>query len=130
MSILVAGTALRICRVASRPLSSGMAMSMTTTAGAQLPGQLHRLAAVLRLADDLDVAFGLQQRPKPLADDRVVIGQQHGDRLHVPDSTPNLAALSGGRGALSMGQDPARPARVPGQPVVGEYPIASDRGGG
>ncbi len=33
MRTLVAGSALRICRVASRPLSSGIAMSMTTTPG-------------------------------------------------------------------------------------------------
>jgi hypothetical protein len=56
-------------------------MSITTTAGRSF-GQLHRLAAGLRFADHFDIVFGLQQRPKALADNHVIFRQQDGDAFH------------------------------------------------
>ena len=50
--------------------------------GAKFLGQCHRLAAGLRFADHLDIGFGLQQLPKPLADDHVVFSQQDSDAFH------------------------------------------------
>jgi len=40
------------------------------------------LAASLRFADHLDIVFGLQQLPKPLADNHVIFSQQYGDAFH------------------------------------------------
>ncbi len=50
--------------------------------GTKFPGQFHRLAAGLRFADHLDIGFGLQQLPKPLANDHVIFRQQDGDAFH------------------------------------------------
>ncbi len=79
---LVAGTSLRICRVASNPLSTGIAMSMTTTAGRSFRVSSTASAAGFRFGNDLEVAFGLQQGPETLANDHVVLNQQDGDWLH------------------------------------------------
>jgi hypothetical protein len=40
------------------------------------------LAAGLCLADHIEVAFGLEQIPETLADDRMILGQEHGDAFH------------------------------------------------
>ena len=59
----------------------------------ELLRQSHRVAAGLRLTDHLDVVLQLQQSPKPFTHDRVVVGQQYGDRSHLP----RLAAPVRGR---------------------------------
>jgi hypothetical protein len=56
------------------PLSSGMAMSMTTTSGCSLAASSDGLAAILGFADDLDVGLQFQQGPQAFADDHVVFG--------------------------------------------------------
>ena len=50
-----AGRPAPIRRVASMPSMRGMRTSISTTSGSQLAGELDRLGAVARLADDLDV---------------------------------------------------------------------------
>src|SRR5262249_48501776 len=45
--------------------------------------ELHGLAAVLGLADDLDVGFGGQQGAETLADDGVVVSEQYRYFFHV-----------------------------------------------
>ena len=57
-------------------------MSMTTTAGRSFLVSCTAWRPVWRFADHLDIAFRLQQRPQPLADDRVVLRQQDGDSFH------------------------------------------------
>jgi hypothetical protein len=64
--------------------------------GKQLPGQTHGFAAGLRLPDHLDVARQFEQLTKSLADDRVVIREQHGDRLH-----PLFSAAPAGNGSAA-----------------------------
>ena len=54
--------------------------------GTELLRQLDRMAAGFRLSDHLDIAFRLQQGPKSLSDDLMVIRQQHSDSLHKHQS--------------------------------------------
>ena len=42
-------------------------------------GRLHRLASVLRLADDLDVVQQLEEAAQAAAHHAMVVGQQHAD---------------------------------------------------
>ena len=49
---------------------------------AELLGQRHRLAAIVRLAHDHDHGIELQQAAKALAHDLVVIGQQNSNWFH------------------------------------------------
>ena len=49
--------------------------------GAQLAGQLDGLGAVPGLADDLDVGLDRQDQPEPGADQRLVVDQEHPQRL-------------------------------------------------
>ena len=49
---------------------------MTTTSGPSLRG-VQRLAAVGRLAHHFHVGLGVEQGPEALADDGVVLGQEH-----------------------------------------------------
>src|SRR4030095_14841289 len=62
--------------------------------GKQLPGQPHGFPPGPRFAAHLEVRFCLPQPPEPFSDDRVVVGQQDGDRFHdvvishAPDGYP------------------------------------------
>ena len=46
-------------------------------------GERDRLLSVSRLADDLDVVLGLQQRPDAAADQRLVVSQQDPDHARA-----------------------------------------------
>ena len=107
MSTLVSGKSLRICRVASNPLSSGIAMSITTTAGRSFRVSCDRLAAGLRFADHFDVAFVFQATPKTLADDLVVFSQQDSDSFHKSVQLASCGTLAG-RGMRTSISVPAR----------------------
>jgi hypothetical protein len=48
--------------------------------GLGLPGQIHHLGARRRFAQDLDPFGGLDVPAQSLADERVVVAQQHPDR--------------------------------------------------
>ena len=52
---------------------------MRTTSGRSSAGALDRLAAVRRLADDLDVGLGLEDHAEAGADQRLVVGDQDAD---------------------------------------------------
>ena len=75
--------AARISRVASNPSSTGMLTSMSTTSGLERPRELDRLAAVARLADDLDPLVGGEDRLERLGEQPVVVGDEHAERLRL-----------------------------------------------
>ena len=62
-------------RVASRPSSFGIWMSISTTSGCSRRGDRDRLLAVARLADDLEVVLGLEDQPEPGSHQRLVVGE-------------------------------------------------------
>ena len=53
-----------------------MRMSISTTSGRGRGGLAHGLLAVGGLAHHLDVVLGVEQRPEPGADQRLVVGEQ------------------------------------------------------
>ena len=64
----------------SRWKVGGMRMSVTTTCGWVASAPRDQLVVVGGDPDDLQVAFGLEQRAHALADDEVVVGEEHSDR--------------------------------------------------
>jgi len=82
MTTLVAGRILSTWRVASKPLSKGMAMSINTTSGRSFFGQDHCLTAVLRLAEHFEAVFEFEHFAKSFAYDHVVFRQQNSYRFH------------------------------------------------
>ena len=65
-----------IRRVASRPSTPGIRMSIKITSGRSARARSTRLLPVDRLADHLDVRGRLEQHPEAGADQRLVVGQQ------------------------------------------------------
>ena len=61
-------------RVASTPLTCGIAMSMMTSVGLSCQGQANGFRAVAGLPDDLHIGLLVEDEPEALADHRVVIG--------------------------------------------------------
>ena len=51
--------------------------------GPQPQRRLHRLGAVLRLADDLEVGLDVEHGPEAAAHERVVVGDEDADRAHA-----------------------------------------------
>jgi hypothetical protein len=82
MSTLVAGRALSTWRVASRPLSRGMAMSISTTAGRSF---LASATACGRLAlrRHFQIVFEFEHLAKALAHNHMVFRQQNSDSFHI-----------------------------------------------
>ena len=78
---LVSGDWAVMCFVASTPLIFGMFRSMTTTSGASLADELHRLEAVRRLAEHQDALLLLQQVAQPGPEEVVVVHQHHPNRF-------------------------------------------------
>ena len=74
-STAVPGAVRRTSRVASRPCSPGICRSMSTTSGAVLDAQPHRVGAVVGLGDDLDVLGRVEDGAQPLPHERVVVGE-------------------------------------------------------
>ena len=74
----------------SRPVHPGIWMSRNTTSGASRAISLHRLFAVLRLADDFDVGHFRQQTPQPLARRLLVVHEQRAN-LRGGQSSAHLA---------------------------------------
>ena len=58
----------------------------------QPAGQIHRLAAVGRFADDLDRVLLAQQRDQALSHDLMIIGQQHSQSAAVSSAAGRLPA--------------------------------------
>ena len=69
-------------RVASRPSSFGIWMSISTTSGCSRRVDRDRLLAVAGLADDLDVVLGLEDQPEAGSHQRLVVGEDDAGR-HV-----------------------------------------------
>ena len=66
-------------RVAARPSMRGMRTSISDEVGVTAVRERDGLDAVGGLPDDLDVGLGLEDRPQPAADDRLIVREQHAD---------------------------------------------------
>ena len=66
---------------ASTPSSLGIRRSISTTSGRWRAASRDRLLAVGRRGHRLDPRRGLQQRHQALADERLVVDDQHADRI-------------------------------------------------
>src|SRR5438128_1206530 len=62
------------------PSTSGMRTSIRTTWGWRRGGLVDRLPPIRGLADDLDVALGLEDHPEPRAHERLIVSDQHAYR--------------------------------------------------
>ena len=73
-----------------------MRRSISTTSGAQLGGPAQRLGAVAGLADHLDVVAHAEQRRQRLAEQRLVVDEQHahGAPAHPGTSTRSVVAAA------------------------------------
>ena len=79
ISTFASGTRRMISSVASIPSISGMRRSITITSGRRRSVERYRRLAVGGLADDADVRRAQQREAQALADDLVVVGEEHGD---------------------------------------------------
>ena len=112
------GWRLRTSLAASMPSFwkvGGMRMSVTTTCGRRPSAPGDQLVVVLGHADDLEVGLEAEQRPHALADEQVVVGEEHGD---APDGHGSIRPQSGGPG---KGASPA--------PARGLAPLGHNRSG-
>ena len=80
MSAAISGARDRISRQTSMPEPSGSRPSRTATSGRRAGMRRVASAAEPGLADDLDVAVGLEQVAQPAPDDLVVVEQEDADR--------------------------------------------------
>ena len=118
-------------RIASIPSMRGITRSISTTSGAQLLDQRQRLLAVGRLADHLDVVLQVEERPQPLAHDRVVVGDQHPDHrgtssvtvVPSPGRETTASDPPSARARSSIDVSPSRRERTPG--AAGSKPTPS-----
>ena len=62
-----------------------------TDVGTELAGEFHRLTAICRLADDLDVRLGVEDHRESGANDLLVVGDKNADHRDAP-SVGNTAA--------------------------------------
>jgi hypothetical protein len=69
----------------------------------QFTHPLDRVAAVHRLADDLDVRHRAQQDREALAHHHLVVRDQHADRHASPSLAPGAGSLALGTGSLALG---------------------------
>ena len=65
-----------IRRVASMPSTTGMRTSMRITSGTHSTASSTALAAVFRLADDVDVGACLEDQPEPVSHECLIVGDQ------------------------------------------------------
>ena len=121
ITILALGAASFIARAASMPLVFGIRMSIRTTFRKGRTRLRHRLGTVAGLADQLDVGLGAEDHLQPAPEERVIIGDQHTNRV---GSFPADPFVAGGTGTLAHAvsshlrsprpQDrPGPPGRVP-----------------
>ena len=67
----------------------GIRMSVTSTCGSSAIGLRDELVVVAGDADDVDASGrAASKRTDAFADDEVVVGEQHGDRLSTATITP------------------------------------------
>ena len=109
----VSGAA-QIRRVASMPSSSGVRMSISTTCGRWLTGELHRRHTGAGLADRGEAGGGVDEDAEAAAQQRLVVGHQDPDRLGqlVVSSRAAGRVLAGPSGSRADTANPPR-GRVP-----------------
>ena len=71
----------RSSRIAPIPSSRGITRSIRITSGDSSAARATASLAVGGLADDLDPVLELEERAQPLAHDRVVVDDEHADRI-------------------------------------------------
>ena len=110
-------------RIARRRPGAGITRSIRITSGRSRASR-HAPLAVGGLADHLDPVLELEERPQPLAHDRVVVDDQDADRAHAAIGVDLQADRGPGRRALERIVQRGRRAR-------GRAPASrSARGGG
>ena len=74
------------------PSSTGMCRSMRTTSGRSAADALQRRGTVPGLTDDLDLGAHLEQHGQRLAEQRLVVDEQHphGRRAHPGTATRSV----------------------------------------
>jgi len=117
-----------IRRVASSPLSSGMAMSIHDHIRQEFFGQLHRLAAVFSLANDRDVRFSLQEQwilAATCMSGKVRLFAHTHSLFNLKGIPRSLARLENGRQAVQLAK------KLPADVVVMDIamPLAQRAGG-
>ena len=113
-------------RVASTPSSPGICRSITTTSGDGARDDIDDRRAVRRLADELEVRCGREQRPQSVAEYRVVVRDDDTDghvrpamasvaRTRVPPPSrgtiSSVPPSSVARSRIALMPTPDRPAR-------------------
>src|ERR1700722_10403502 len=84
--------------------------------GPQPLGERYRLGTGCRLADHLDVRLGGQHAAQALADDRVVVGQQHADGGHAGTVALTWVPAPGALRTASLPPASATRVRIPRRP--------------
>jgi hypothetical protein len=74
------GPSFRICRVASRPFSSGWLQIHDDNIGPKLPALLDRVASVGRFAHTSQPSWLFEERPNASPHDRVIVDDQDPQR--------------------------------------------------
>ena len=120
-----------MARQASMPGLLGHPHVHEDDVGQQLLGTTERLDTVPGLADDGDVALGLQHHLQAAAEQHVVVGDQHADRLGL--DVLGLHARGGARPPLDTGLDrprhPSCPCRASFHAAAAAPPGVSRLGG-
>ena len=75
MSTLAEGTSFAIWRAASKPFSSGIARSWTTTSGLSLFASRTDSVAICRFTDNLDICLFFQEKPQSFSNHGVIVRQ-------------------------------------------------------
>ena len=94
-------------------------------------GQRDGLGPVLGLADHLDVGLGLEDRPEPRADQRLVVADEDPD-AHAPcllerDAGSNLVAAVRSRPGAELPPNSATRSRIPISPCPAPSPLTGGR---
>ena len=100
-----------------------MRMSISTTSGLQPAGELDRLRAVGRLADDVEVVLGVEDHLEAGAHERLVVGDQHAHDAHARAPAVSAASASPSSGSRTATCEAAAVARA-GLQLSAEHPHA------
>ena len=116
-STRTAGLAATMRRVASMPSVPGIRMSISTTSGGLRRAKSTASSPSPASPVTAQVVFGLDDHAEPAAQQRLVVGQQHGDAHAVPpaaaqggrDEPAPVRRGAGGDGAVVQGGPLAHP---------------------
>src|SRR6266550_4993356 len=91
-----------------------------------LAHRFDRLIAIGRLADDLDIGLLLKEKPKALADDRVVVDDQHPNHDGITGRVASMTVPAAGRLLItSVPPSSATRSRINRRPRPWVAPLAS-----